>query len=202
MYERPIDVDHKPRILLVTVPSRDAKTLLNVIYKHILPGTIIYSDCWSSYNRVKELHFEHLTVNHSLNFKNPQNGAHTNGIESTWNSAKIHFKAMRGANRKYLATYLNEFMWRKNNCSSRYQAGEKILEEIGKIFPANENASIDGLVSDLENISIESIFEEEEVVGVGKYKGELPDTVELPLDENFCEFETFEEDSIVVNYIR
>ena len=42
-----------------------------------------------------------------------------------------------------------------------------ILEEIGKIFPANQNASIDGLVSDLENISIESSFEEE-VVGVGK----------------------------------
>jgi hypothetical protein len=59
MYER-----GSKRCLFVVVPKRDAFTLLNVIYKYILPNTIIYSDCWSSYIRIRDLdkQFQHLTI--------------------------------------------------------------------------------------------------------------------------------------------
>lgn len=33
--------------------------------------------------------YQHLKVNHSLNFKDPETGAHTNSIESSWRHAKV-----------------------------------------------------------------------------------------------------------------
>ena len=47
-------------------------------------GTTIISDCWRSYDCLNEEDFEHLTVNHSLNFVDPETGAHTQNIESLW----------------------------------------------------------------------------------------------------------------------
>ena len=66
------------------VESRDANTLLNIIYNHVLPGTTIFSDCWAAYNRIIDLDrdYNHRTVNHSLTFVAPD-GTHTNSIEST-----------------------------------------------------------------------------------------------------------------------
>ncbi|CAF0826290.1 unnamed protein product [Brachionus calyciflorus] len=63
--------------LFVIVKIRDAFTLLNVIYRYILPGTIIYSDCWSSYSRIRRLdkNFEHFMVNHDLHFVDPKTGS-------------------------------------------------------------------------------------------------------------------------------
>ena len=33
------------------VEARDAVTLLNIVYNHVLPGTTIFSDEWAAYNR-------------------------------------------------------------------------------------------------------------------------------------------------------
>ncbi|KAI9562466.1 hypothetical protein GHT06_009899 [Daphnia sinensis] len=84
---------------LVLVPDRSADTLLDIIKEWILPGSIIISDCWKAYNKIefvfnfrffKFMHciykfillrehneYIHLKVNHSLNFKDPETGAHT-----------------------------------------------------------------------------------------------------------------------------
>jgi hypothetical protein len=61
------------KILFFEVPSRDAFSLLNKIYKHVAAYSIIYSDCWASYARIRRLdkNFEHLTVNHDL--RGPKN---------------------------------------------------------------------------------------------------------------------------------
>lgn len=57
------------------VPNREALTLLNIIYNKCAPGTIVYSDCWSSYNKISQFkNFSHQTVNHSYNFIDPETG--------------------------------------------------------------------------------------------------------------------------------
>ena len=107
LYER----DSK-KLLFIVLPKRDAYTLLNVIYEHVKQNSIIYSDCWSSYNRIKRLdkHFEHFTVNHDLFFVDPKTGIHTNGIESNWCSAKTPIKHIRGISRNYLQVILMNFV--------------------------------------------------------------------------------------------
>ena len=66
-----------------TVDKRDADTLLPIIQSVVQPGTIIHSDQWRAYYRIQEkLHLEHATVNHSVNFVDPETGVHTQTIES------------------------------------------------------------------------------------------------------------------------
>ena len=64
------------------------KKLLKIIYYHVEPGTLIVSDSWSSYNKIKELKdFDHITVNHSIQLIDPESGAHTQKIEGLWGKA-------------------------------------------------------------------------------------------------------------------
>ena len=70
------------------VADRTANTLVSIISENILPGTTVISDCWKAYSSLNSEGFSHLTVNHSVNFVDPETGAHTNTIESTWRALK------------------------------------------------------------------------------------------------------------------
>lgn len=99
---------------LYAVPNRSATTLMKVISESILPGTTIISDCWKAYTNVSSSgDYQHLTVNHQYNFVDPETGAHTQTIESTWRNAKMKNKANYGTHRTMLDSYLCEFLWRK-----------------------------------------------------------------------------------------
>ena len=83
-----VDTYHVPAIgYMEIVDSRDAATLFPIVQAHIRPETIIWSDCWEAYNRISTSVTDvigHQTVNHSLHFKDPATGVHTNTIESYW----------------------------------------------------------------------------------------------------------------------
>lgn len=84
-----VDTSHVPAMgYMEIVDSRDAATLFPIVQAHIRPGTIIWSDGWAAYNRISTSVTGvagHQAVNHSLHFKNPATGVHTNTIESYWN---------------------------------------------------------------------------------------------------------------------
>lgn len=77
-----IERSDERKCFLVTVPNRTAATLLDVIERHVLPGSIIHTDCWKAYDRIEELGrlYEHFTVNHSVEYVTEE-GVHTNTIE-------------------------------------------------------------------------------------------------------------------------
>ena len=71
----------KLKVFMFPVKKRNAVTLLPIIEKWIKKGSIIHSDCWKAYNKLIEMGYKHVTVNHSKEFVNPQNDACTNRIE-------------------------------------------------------------------------------------------------------------------------
>ncbi|ETV72816.1 hypothetical protein H257_12174 [Aphanomyces astaci] len=103
---------------MVTGVDRTKPTLSRLIMKHIAPGTNIISDKFGSYVSANERHiltnnpllvdqsYGHQCVNHSANFVNPANGAHTQSIEGVWEMRIKRFsKAMRGIHRPHLPSY-------------------------------------------------------------------------------------------------
>ena len=109
-------------VFLVTVPSRDRETLLPILKAKIKPGTTVISDCWKSYNTLNEEDFEHLTVNHSINFVDPQTGAHTQTIESLWWQIKRTLPEMY-THHNQLYLHLAEYLWRnmRRRCDDIFQ---------------------------------------------------------------------------------
>ena len=75
---------------LVPCPGnkRDAATLLPIINRWILPGSIVHTDEWSAYNGLTAAGFTHETVNHSIQFVEPLSGTHTNTQEGLWYHVK------------------------------------------------------------------------------------------------------------------
>ena len=95
------------------VEDRSASTLIPIIKRYVKPGSIILSDCRKAYSSLKEEGYTHLTVNHSVTFKNKENVACTNLIESTWNAVKKSFPKY-GAQKQFYDSYLVEYIIRQS----------------------------------------------------------------------------------------
>ncbi len=210
LYERPLVQGQRARVLFFIVPKRDAFTLLNLIYKHVAPGTIIHSDSWSAYSRIRntDRNFIHRKVNHQLHFVDPEDRTlHTNSIESMWCQAKAHIKRMRGVSRSYLASYLIEFIWRNNaavgGCTN-VDLADKIVNEMGLQYPAVDPIETTDLNIQLAQLDLGNDDVPIDVVAFGRvpveiyplpdYSTEISETIEVDkfLDSsNFLEINSF-----------
>jgi hypothetical protein len=103
------------RLFLTQVPDRSASTLLDILAKHVHPGSTVMTDLWRGYIGMADaLNVQHLTVNHTLQFKNCENGACTNTIEGTWNGVKMTITP-RQRSKKTIDQCLLEYIWRRRN---------------------------------------------------------------------------------------
>ena len=98
----------------VPVEDRTENTLLSIILKYVRLGTIIHTDCFASYQNLVAHGYQHLTVNHTENFVDPDTGACTNLIESTWWAIRRGLPS-NSAGKKYFASHLAEYIWRKKH---------------------------------------------------------------------------------------
>ena len=68
--------------------KRDKATLVPLIQHYILPGSVIYSDCWVAYKGLDDLegcNYTHFQINHSTNFVDSgDKNIHTQNIERLW----------------------------------------------------------------------------------------------------------------------
>jgi transposase-like protein len=78
------------KCVLLQVKKRSSEVLIPLIQAHVLPGSTIITDCWSSYNQLGNIDiYTHLRVNHSYNFLNPEDSEiNTQKIENCWIHAK------------------------------------------------------------------------------------------------------------------
>jgi len=100
------------KLFIECVPDRSAETLLAIIKKWIKPGTTIMSDCWKAYNCLQSEGYQHLTVNHSYNFVDPDTKAHTQHIERAWRETRGNIPRY-GIRKKHYATYIAEFLFKQ-----------------------------------------------------------------------------------------
>jgi transposase len=105
----------------------DAKThtLMSILERKILPDSVVYTDCYRSYNALDVSEFKHYRINHSKLFANKHN--HINGIENFWNQAKRTLRKYNGIPKKHFNLFLKECEFRFN-----YGSPKQLLEILKK----------------------------------------------------------------------
>ncbi|CAB9531487.1 Inherit from opiNOG: protein Hydra magnipapillata [Seminavis robusta] len=120
------------KCFLVAVPDRKKPTLETHVMEFILPGSIIVSDKFPSYEDLEgkeDFWYQHEVVNHSENYVDPLTGACTNTIEGTWNGVKKRVPA-RKRTEEGVRPCLFEFMWRRMNQGRLWRALLEALAEV------------------------------------------------------------------------
>lgn len=107
--------------------KRNRRTLHAIVARIIYPGTTVVTDKWKGYDGPWTVHDElghmvlnHLTVNHSENFVDPETGAHTQKIESAWTALKQDLlKRGKGTSKTLLSSHLTWYWWNSINGRTR-----------------------------------------------------------------------------------
>jgi hypothetical protein len=120
---------------IVFVPNRNGPTLLSTLTQNIAPGTRVVTDGWRGYRNLTQAGFDHSTVNHSLNFVDPNDTSiNTQKIERTWRTLKSIIP--KGTNREQRSSYLCEFIFKQRNGWFSLTIGKRmelILNALSKI---------------------------------------------------------------------
>ena len=99
------------RVFAEFVEDRKSETLLEIIRRHVHPGTLVCSDQWKGYLKCARNGYFLAQVNHSENFISPQCPlVHSQTVERSWRSLKNIFpKSTHGDTHE---TYLDEYLYR------------------------------------------------------------------------------------------
>ncbi len=114
------------------VSDTKSSTLMPIIRDKIRPDSVVYTDCYRSYNVLDVSKFKHFRINHSQLFANKQN--HINGIENFWNQAKRQLRKYNGIPKKHFHFFLKECEWRFNNPSVSNQLKQLISWANSSLF--------------------------------------------------------------------
>ncbi|KII74594.1 hypothetical protein RF11_16204 [Thelohanellus kitauei] len=126
------------RLFLVEVSDRTANTLMSVITTHVLEGSTIFTDCFSSYRNFHSI-YNKLTLNHSQTFRDPNTGACTNSIEGTWSALKYTISPRNRTNSldenskmilPVLDDFLAEFQWRRKHSENLWSGLMSAFREV------------------------------------------------------------------------
>ena len=103
------------KIYLTPIPDRKRATLFPFILEHTHCDSIVTTDCFVSYDQLGDHNIQHLQVNHSENFVDPETHAHTQRIESIWSGAKRWMQKHGYNDPQYIGEYLAEYCYRYNH---------------------------------------------------------------------------------------
>jgi transposase len=90
-----------------------------LITRKIAPDSVVYTDCYRSYNTLDVSDFYHERINHSKLFATGKN--HINGIENFWNQAKRVLRKYNGIPKESFPLFLKECEFRFNYGTPKQQ---------------------------------------------------------------------------------
>ncbi|KAI5148065.1 hypothetical protein ENBRE01_0079 [Enteropsectra breve] len=108
-----IERSARKRIKLYVLDNRTRETLDQIIGENVSNDSIVNIDGWKGYNGMRFIFKRHGTVNHSLYYKDPTTGVHTNTIEGSWLGVKMHIPP-RERTKDKVQLYLVRYMLIKN----------------------------------------------------------------------------------------
>ena len=123
-----VERSEERKIFLRILPNRTAKTLEEMILRHVLPGTTIITDCGRGYNTLESHGYIHQTVNHSRTFKDEETGACTNTVEGTNNAIKMSIHPRNRTSE--CEDSLWEFIWRRRHEEDLWNGFLRSLVEV------------------------------------------------------------------------
>lgn len=100
------------KVYAQVIDNAKTETLMPIIRDKIVPDSVVYTDCFRSYDVLDVSEFKHFRINHSKVFASNHN--HINGIENFWNQAKRHLRKYNGVPKKNFHLFLKECEWRFN----------------------------------------------------------------------------------------
>lgn len=108
------------QLVLELLPNVQQRTIKPHILEHVAPGTLVYTDEYAIYWRLKRWGFKHKTVNHGRGeYARDEDGdgfceVHVNTIEGVWSLLRSWLRPHRGISQKYLGHYLAFFEFLHN----------------------------------------------------------------------------------------
>lgn len=129
-------------LVLELLSNVQLKTIKPHILEHVAPGSLVYTDEYAIYNRLKPWGYEHKTVNHGQGeYARDEDGdgfceVHVNTIEGTWSLLRSWLRPHRGSSQKYLGHYLAFFEF-IHNARKRGKAVLQALVEALVARPQN-----------------------------------------------------------------
>ena len=112
------------KVYTKVVGDTKSETLMPLITRKIAPDSVVYTDCYRSYNALDVSHVYHERINHSTLFAQGKN--HINGIENFWNQAKRVLRKYNGIPKESFPSFLKECEFRFNYGTPKHQL--KILK--------------------------------------------------------------------------
>ena len=107
------------KVFTKVVLDTKTETLIPLITRKIAPDSIVYTDCYRSYNALDVSDFYHERINHSVLFATGKN--HINGIENFWNQAKRVLRKYNGIPKESFPLFLKECEFRFNYGTPKQQ---------------------------------------------------------------------------------
>ena len=118
------------KVYATMIPDTRSSTLSGIIRQRIKPDSLVYTDCYRSYDVLDVSEFKHFRINHRQRFVDRSN--HINGIENFWNQAKRHLRRYNGIPKQHFHLFLKECEWRFN-----YRPASQLLKTLNEWMDFN-----------------------------------------------------------------
>lgn len=120
-------VNSVTRVFACVIQDKKASTVLPVILRQVVPGSLVYTDESKIYKDLLKEGFRHGTVCHKYNFVDPNTGVNTQAVESINNLIKREIKYKMGVITEKRDLFLKEWCFRFNNKNNLLMAILEVL---------------------------------------------------------------------------